>query len=87
MQNADYQKLTPPPQTLSQLLELTRQELKILELAVTEDFTNGEIAQKLNIQEATVKTHRINIYRKYRVHGRAEVRKFLRTMKKQLEKN
>jgi DNA-binding NarL/FixJ family response regulator len=59
---------------------LTNQEIKIIKLA-SETFSNKEIAQKLFLAEGTVKKHRENVYQKLNVHGKANIRKFLRIFK------
>jgi DNA-binding NarL/FixJ family response regulator len=43
--------------------KLTERELEILKL-ITKEFSNKQIADKLNISERTVETHRKNIFRK-----------------------
>ena len=43
--------------------KLTDRELEILKL-ITKEFSNKQIADKLNISERTVETHRKNIFRK-----------------------
>jgi DNA-binding NarL/FixJ family response regulator len=42
------------------------------------DYTNAEIAEKLDIALATVKTHMREILRKFDVHGRHQLRFMLR---------
>ena len=56
---------------------LTSQELKVLKLAST-DLTNKEIANQLCISDQNVKKHRQNIYEKLNLHGKGEIRQFLR---------
>lgn len=58
---------------------LTSQELKVLKLAST-DLTNKEIAKQMCISDQTVKKHRQNIYEKLNLHGKSEIRQFLRYM-------
>jgi len=43
--------------------KLTERELEIL-ILITKEFSNKQIADKLNISERTVETHRKNIFRK-----------------------
>ena len=40
---------------------------------VSRGFTNGQIGEKLNISEPTVKTHLRNIYSKTDIHDRANL--------------
>ena len=49
--------------------ELTQREHQIITL-VSSGLSNKEIARRLNLTEATVKTHLHNIYRKARVQNR-----------------
>ncbi len=56
---------------------LTGQEMKVLELLFTAN-TNKEIAEKLCITPATVKTHISNIYSKLGVRNRAQCTKLVR---------
>ena len=79
MQNIDNQHFTPPyfQQKDEVLNTLTSQELKILKLAST-DLSNKEIANHLCISDQTAKKHRQNIYEKLNLHGKSEIRKFLR---------
>ncbi len=70
----------PPPYIQEKegiLNTLTNQELKILKLAST-DLSNKEIADRLCISDQTAKKHRQNIYEKLNLHGKSEIRKFLR---------
>ena len=60
---------TPPPETAWALL--TAREREILEIA-SEGLTNKEIAQRLHIELATVKTHMHNILEKLHVRSRTE---------------
>lgn len=48
---------------------LTRREIDVLEL-VARGHTNREVADRLSISEATVKTHLLHIYAKLAVDGR-----------------
>jgi DNA-binding NarL/FixJ family response regulator len=56
---------------------LTSQELKVLKHASAE-LTNKEIAKQMCISDQTAKKHRQNIYEKLNLHGKSEIRKFLR---------
>jgi DNA-binding NarL/FixJ family response regulator len=59
--------------------QLSTRELEILAL-VAEGFPNKEIARRLNISSATVRTHLMHIYEKLHVHCRTEAAaKYLRT--------
>lgn len=69
---ADNQMLTlfhPPESTNDQRIEyyrkqnLTKSELKVV-LLILEGLSNSQIAEKLFISKATVKTHINNIYKK-----------------------
>ena len=60
--------------------QLTNQEIKIIKLA-SDTYSNKEIAQKLFLTESTVKKHRENVYLKLDVHGKENIRKFLRQLK------
>ena len=83
MQSLDNQHFTPPH--FDDLEALTRREEKILRLA-TEDLSNEQIADKLNVCSSTIKKHRENIYRKYSICGKIEVRHFLRRVRQFFEK-
>ena len=84
MQSLDNQHFTPS--NFDDLEGLTRREEKILRLA-TEDLSNEQIADKLNVCSSTIKKHRENIYRKYSICGRIEVRHFLRRVREFFEKS
>jgi len=58
---------------------LTSQELKVLKHA-SADLTNKEIAKQMCISDQTAKKHRQNIYEKLNLHGKSEIRQFLRYM-------
>lgn len=79
MQLADSKRLILPIfQKKEEVINtLTNQELKILKLAST-DLSNKEIADQLCISDQTAKKHRQNIYEKLNLHGKSEIRKFLR---------
>ena len=53
---------------LNQINALTPREREILYLICNDELTNNQIADKLNISEKTVKTHRKNIYHKLNVN-------------------
>ncbi|MFY7908205.1 MAG: response regulator transcription factor [Emticicia sp.] len=74
----------PPPPHFANLETLTRQELKILKLAA-EDLSNQEIADKLVVSVRTIRKHRENIYHKFAICGKTEVRRFLRRVQKYFE--
>lgn len=61
---------------LNTKIELTRQEINILELA-SQGHSNKEIGDKYNIAECTVKRHRQNIMRKAGIKGKSAMMKFL----------
>lgn len=82
MQEVDNQP-SPPPH-FANLETLTRQELKILKLAA-EDLSNQEIADKLVVSVRTIRKHRENIYHKFAICGKTEVRRFLRRVQKYFE--
>ena len=84
MQATDNQEFPPP--VFTNLEALTRQELKILQLAV-EDLSNQEIATKLVLSVRTIRKHRENIYHKFGICGKTEVRHFLRRVQKHFEQN
>ena len=73
------QHFTPPPFPTREVIlsKLTSQESKTLMLAAA-DLSNKEIAKHLFISDKTVKKHRQNIYEKLNLHGKSEIRKFLR---------
>ncbi|MCD8539832.1 MAG: LuxR C-terminal-related transcriptional regulator [Leadbetterella sp.] len=45
------------------VLTLTRREVEVIRL-VSEDLSNNEIAERLNISSTTVETHRRNLMKK-----------------------
>jgi DNA-binding NarL/FixJ family response regulator len=59
---------TPDPAGTDQL---SSREMEILAL-VAEGFANKEIANRLHISNATVRTHLMHIYEKLHVHCRTE---------------
>ena len=79
MQSTDNQRFTPPH--FIDLEALTLQEERILQLAA-DDLSNKEIAIKLGVSLPTIKKHRENIYRKYNIYGKLEVRCFMRRVRK-----
>lgn len=58
----------------------TRQEFKVLEYS-RQLMSNQEIADKLNIAEVTVKSHRKNIMKKVGISGKAAMTRFVMTFK------
>ncbi len=62
------------------LLLLTNQEIKILGLTVI-GYSNKEIASNLGISESTIKVHKKNICKKFKVKGKIAFRKFLFELK------
>lgn len=62
-----------PPQVrlTAKLEELTPQQNRVLEL-IAEGLLNKEIADRLDVTEATIKQHNVRIYRKLAVNNRAE---------------
>ena len=61
----------PPGSTPSAFAELTERELEVLHL-VAEGLSNGEIAQRLFLSAATVKTHVANLLRKLDLRDRVQ---------------
>jgi DNA-binding NarL/FixJ family response regulator len=61
----------PPGSTPLALAELTERELEVLRL-VAEGLSNGEIAERLFLSAATVKTHVANLLRKLRLRDRVQ---------------
>jgi DNA-binding CsgD family transcriptional regulator len=65
-----------PEPNRSELFEtLTRREKEILAFLI-EDIQNKEIANKLNLEVSTIKTHVSNIYQKLAISNRNEVKTF-----------
>lgn len=58
----------------------TRQEFKVLEYS-RQLMTNQEIADKLNIAEVTVKSHRKKIMKKVGISGKTAMNRFVMTFK------
>ena len=54
---------------------LTKREVEVLGL-ICEEYTNNQIAHKLNISTSTVKTHRSNIMKKIGAHNTAGLVKY-----------
>ena len=70
-----FQQIKQPS---SEMEKLTKRELEILAL-LAEGCPNKEIASRLFISTATVRTHLMHIYEKLHVHCRTEAAaKFLR---------
>lgn len=65
---------TPAPEPNS-AVPLTAREREILDL-IGEGLRNGEIARRLYISEATVKTHINNLFAKADLHSRADAVRF-----------
>lgn len=61
----------PEPQEPDAVAQLTAREREILDL-IGEGLRNGEIARRLYISEATVKTHINNLFAKAGLHSRAD---------------
>jgi DNA-binding NarL/FixJ family response regulator len=61
----------PPGSTPLALAELTERELEVLRL-VAEGLSNGEIAERLFLSAATVKTHVANLLRKLDLRDRVQ---------------
>lgn len=57
-------------------IKLSERELEIIKL-ITEGKTSSEIAELLFISEATVKTHRKNIFKKLKIHNTSELLNFV----------
>ena len=55
----------------ARLSRLTRREREVLSLLV-EGYTNKEIAQRINREEITIKTHLKSIYRKLNISNRVQ---------------
>ena len=54
------------------LLDISRREKEVIQLALL-DWSNKQIAEKLYIQESTVKKHLQNIYKKAQCMDRTEL--------------
>lgn len=57
-------------------IQLTLREFHVVQLA-QQGCSNKEIAQQLNIQESTVKSHRRNIMKKLGLKGKTEFIRYL----------
>lgn len=66
--------------TKNELLHLTNRELQIIDCMI-QYLSNKEIAQKLDISERTVETHRKNIFRKTDTKGVATLVQFVKQHK------
>ena len=67
----EYAQRPPPGKNPDELQELTPRELEILTL-VAHGFSNGEIASRLYLSEATVKTHVTRILGKLALRDRVQ---------------
>jgi DNA-binding NarL/FixJ family response regulator len=68
---ADYAHRPPPSEQPAALAELTPRELEVLRL-VARGLSNADIARRLVLGDATVKTHVARIFQKLDVHDRAQ---------------
>jgi DNA-binding NarL/FixJ family response regulator len=68
---ADYAHRPPPSEQPAALAELTPRELEVLRL-VARGLSNADIARRLVLGNATVKTHVARIFQKLDVHDRAQ---------------
>jgi DNA-binding NarL/FixJ family response regulator len=66
-----YTRRPPPTERPSALAELTPRELEVLRL-IARGLSNAEIAGKLIVGDATVKTHVARIFSKLDLHDRAQ---------------
>jgi DNA-binding NarL/FixJ family response regulator len=66
-----YTRRPPPTAHPAKLAELTPRELEVLRL-VARGISNAEIARKLVVGDATVKTHVARIFSKLDLHDRAQ---------------
>lgn len=82
-QNLDYlEKLNRLElHLLSENVELTRQELKVLYWAI-EGKTNEEIATAMSLSIYTIKTHKNNLIAKLNLQGKVAFQKYLLKMAK-----
>jgi DNA-binding CsgD family transcriptional regulator len=76
IKRSNTNKTSKPEPNRSELIEtLTRREKEILALLI-EDIQNKEIANKLNLEVSTIKTHISNIYQKLAISKRNEVKAY-----------
>jgi DNA-binding NarL/FixJ family response regulator len=68
---ADYARRPPIRERPQALEELTPRELEVLRL-LARGFSNGDIARRLVLGEATVKTHVARVFQKLDLHDRAQ---------------
>jgi DNA-binding CsgD family transcriptional regulator len=82
LNSANGSNIKKPEPNRSELFEtLTRREKEILALLI-EDIQNKEIANKLNLEVSTIKTHIGKIYQKLSISNRNEVKAFEPYVKK-----
>jgi len=68
---ADYARRPPASERPATLAELTPRELEVLRL-VARGLSNSDIARRLVLGEATIKTHVSRIFQKLKLHDRAQ---------------
>ena len=68
---ADYARRPPPSERPAALDELTPRELEVLRL-IARGLSNRDIARKLVLGDATIKTHVARIFAKLDLHDRAQ---------------
>jgi DNA-binding NarL/FixJ family response regulator len=60
------------------MITFTSRERQIIQLIITAELSNKEIATKLNISTLTVKTHMANIFRKIGLSDRRRLHIFFK---------
>jgi len=68
---AHFQELSKPPETASEVENLSPREREILELLI-QGFSDKEIADRLGVKHGTVRWHLQHVYEKLRVRSRTE---------------